>query len=335
MPAAGDKPELPDPGPFPEELLRPQGPPYRTDYDSALAFEIAEAEYSMREDCDRVGFTLYRAYFGPRTDERFPDAVRRLDAWVRHFVLSDRYRGLDADTREECRLLDSRLDPQRPLPSRELAKRFHLEVIEDYPGKEHIVAGHATEDGEEDFSSVGEAFTKWVTEHVVTQDDLYVRNDHCLIVDEKALEALERLPRSTPEPGPEPANAPQAKLLYGHNSGAWVWMLDQEYIHTFTHSGPEHIWIRDTFGGGPRYTDGLPASPWIRIMPSSIPEVWFHRPRGFTPSNWTAVIQRDKQKFDKISWWNPVPSAVNEVYSRKRREQLAWQQPEPKEEKGG
>lgn len=67
MPAAGDKPELPDPGPFPEELLRPQGPPYRTDYDSALAFEIAEAEYSMREDCDRVVTWGQDTRFRPHT----------------------------------------------------------------------------------------------------------------------------------------------------------------------------------------------------------------------------------------------------------------------------
>lgn len=100
--------------------------------------------------------------------------------------------------------------PDTPHDTDELARRFWTEVVEDYRDRDAVRCGLEVEEGLEDFSSIGRAFITWVRDNGKNIDqlehddfdadepELYVRNDHCLIIDERALAALETLPESPP-----------------------------------------------------------------------------------------------------------------------------------------
>ncbi len=126
------------------------------------------------------GFTIYRAAFGPGSDERFATALRRLDSWVRFVVLSGRFSllkfGLDYG-------LLKGLDPN---PSELLAERLWNEVVEDYPDKDKNHSGG--EDGDEDFTPVGKAFIRWGNDLGVTLDERNARYQNCLIIDDAVLD---------------------------------------------------------------------------------------------------------------------------------------------------
>ncbi|KAK5988787.1 hypothetical protein PT974_10277 [Cladobotryum mycophilum] len=247
------------------------------------------------------GYTIYSACSGTTSNDRFADGLRRLEDWIRWRMQATRFvAGPESMIQRETDY--GPLDGY-PQPADELAKRFWLEVIHDYPDKATVRAGLDAEEGEEDFTAVGEAFLDWVGKNGKETENLYVRNDHCLIVDEKSLQTLENLPASIPALAFDELQT-TSKVL----RDAWVWLLDREYFTNFLEHGPE---IPHGF------PNERPWSPWIRLRLVSLGSLWFDRPEQRL-GKWQNVIQRDKQKFDRVSWWNSYPYTMNDSLRRRR-----------------
>lgn len=60
------------------------------------------------------------------------------------------------------------------------------------------------------------------------EDDLYVRFDHCLIIDERAVAALEMLPDNPSEVKPRLFRDRMAMHDTCRTDEAWVWLLDRK-----------------------------------------------------------------------------------------------------------
>lgn len=229
------------------------------------------------------GFTLYKA---SAADERFTQGVEKLNRWLRYLARQTRYAGLDPDNKEYLEL-DARPTNGKIWPSRDFARRFKLEIVHDYPEKDTVVAGSEVSDGDEDFMAIGSHFRAWVDEHGLDTSDLYVRNDHSLIVDDKALCTLETLPEQPPPHGPTAMVSEDGGFLEGPQAVAWVWMLDREYYGRYLQGEnlpPYH------------HPDEKRFQPWVRIYISDLLRVWFYRPRGMSPGPWDCVVERDQDK---------------------------------------
>lgn len=261
------------------------------------------------------GFTLYRTCFGPQFNQRFATAVKKLDSHVRYLALQKRHSRLRRWDKEG--LVDELSTDGKILPSRDLARRFKFDVVEELAGGENkVAAGLGVDDGNEDFMAVGAAFCDWVEENALDTSGLHVRNDHCVIIDEKSLVTLEALPDENPEPGP-------TKLVAGCDFtkspqlDAWVWMLDRGYYQRYVAAGESP--------SSPR--SGLPPhdhpnerrfEPWVRTRISNLMGVWWGRPHGYSPSSWQACIARDREKFDKVNWWQGATATTTNDSARRQ-----------------
>ncbi|KAG8407916.1 hypothetical protein J3458_020225 [Metarhizium acridum] len=138
------------------------------------------------------GFTIYRVRFEGDSDDRFAKALRLFSKWTQWLVRASKF------TEEGTRnLFPADVPVPSDDPTDDLADRLYNQVIEVYPNADSIVTGP---EGEEDFSAVGEAFTKWVDALGInlTLSKNNTRHDQCLIIDKQALETLERLPEDLP-----------------------------------------------------------------------------------------------------------------------------------------
>jgi hypothetical protein len=253
------------------------------------------------------GFTIYRAAFGPGSDERFAMGVKRLEDWLRYCVRQSRYDAFGRRT-------DTPLDPDTDLTNT-MAERLWNEVMEDYPGKEKVRTAAATaagDEGREDFGPVGRAFVRWAEELGVDLSRRNVRYDHCLILDEAALETLEGLPADVPEVRPLPA--PELGYLNPIKHGAakaWVWILDRESMQA-----------REA--GAPRQSPEDMYPPWIRIRLPDLRTLWFWRPQELVPDSWSGVWGEDYVRHGGVSWWGESARTKNEMlwYDRNRMETM-------------
>jgi hypothetical protein len=254
------------------------------------------------------GFVLYRACFGGEFDQRFASAVKKLDSWTRYLAQQRRYAGLQPKDKD-----DPACDPTAPdgktIPSMDLAKRFKLDIIEDYPdGTESVSAGFEVDDGDEDFMAVGKAFLDWVDENAVDTSNLYVRNDHCLIIDERSLVTLEALPDTVPKPGPIKLVGGGCDLYFTESpqKDAWVWILDREYYDKYAEAGKQapHVIPLPPYS----HLKERRFDPWVRIRIDKLMRVWWYRPDGYEPGSWQSCIARDRDKFDRVNWWEGAPA---------------------------
>jgi len=259
------------------------------------------------------GFTLYSAHLLPHAKERFQRGIAKLDRWLRYRAMQRRF--TDLDPNGDYTQLDARPIDDKILPSHDLARRFKFDVIDEYPAMETVVAGCKTEDGDEDFMAIGQHFTQWVEEHALNTLDQYVRNDHCLIVDEKSLRTLEALPDQTPPPGPVEDDG-NGCFLRSQPKGAWVWMLDREYFQKYARAQASDGSVRLPPYDHP---DERRFEPWLRIYLCDLERVWFFRPLGFSPSGWGSVVERDRQKFDQVNWWGDAQAGRSNEHTRMER----------------
>jgi hypothetical protein len=138
------------------------------------------------------GFTLYRATFGPGSDERFSAAMRGVDDWVQFAILRGRYSSLKFGFAYDGA---AGLDPD---PSAMVASRWWNEVVEEYPDKEKNDGG--TENGDEDFAPAGRAFVRWGDDLGIELAPNNARYQTCLVVDDASLNSiLDGLPPVVPE----------------------------------------------------------------------------------------------------------------------------------------
>jgi hypothetical protein len=116
----------------------------------------------------------------------------------------------------------------------ELAARFQFDIVHEIPDEDRdLHTGLDVPDGEDDFLPVGAAFVNWRNENV-NDPDPYTPNEHCIIVDEKSLAALEALPEQTPEPGPTDLMNSEVSLTSDCEAKkVWVWILNREYYLCF------------------------------------------------------------------------------------------------------
>ncbi|KAI9155202.1 hypothetical protein HJFPF1_07779 [Paramyrothecium foliicola] len=232
-----------------------------------------------------------------------------LKLWLRYLVQQRRYQGLDPDDKEYLEL-DARPTNGKIWPSRDMAKLFKLGVIHHYPGR-GVVVGSNPADGEEDFMAIGGHFSALIEERGLATSNLYVRNDHCLIIDEKSLRTLMALSGQTPPPGPTDLVAEDGSGFYNAPlATAWVWMLDREYYGRCLRGVklPPH--------GRP---DERRYQPWVRIYMGDLPRLWFFRPRGMSPPTWESIVERDEEMFDAVNWWGDASAETRNQVLRMSR----------------
>ena len=206
------------------------------------------------------GYTIYRAAFGPGSDERFATAMQRLDAWLRVAILRGRYSSLKFGFEYDGA---AGLDPD---PSAMVASRWWSEIVDEYPDKEKNYGG--TENGDEDFTPAGRAFLRWGGDLGIELAPNNARYQTCLVVDDAALDSiLDGLPEAVPEVKPlELLSQENRAILRTLRRGAWVWVLDRETMLA------REAGIR-------RFPEDT-RPPWIRIRLGNLPGLWFERLRG-------------------------------------------------------
>ncbi len=245
------------------------------------------------------GFTIYRAVFGPGSDERFAAGLKQLEDWIRFRVRQDRYDG-DMQT----------TSPSEPdtEPNNILAERMWNEVVEDYPDKE-MVKSHTTpdEEGQEDFSAIGGAFIRWVDGLGVDEDASRsnARYNHCLILDDAALRSLERLPTGVPEVKHRERRSAENRELSSLLYHTWVWLLDRNAM--------------EEREAGTRVS-GRDYPPWIRVRLCEIQTVWFRRTQFELGREWDGVVFEDPEKWDSVFWWAMMAKSWNEAARQARGE---------------
>ncbi|KAK8058679.1 hypothetical protein PG994_009127 [Apiospora phragmitis] len=289
------------------------------------------------------GFTIYRAVPGRDQDARFAEGVRRLNEWMRWAIRKRRYTDEDTDTWFYYPELMPKPDEHDAWD--DVAARLWNEVVEDYPNADQI---GTTELGQEDFTPAGEAFMSWVDQlEGVDASRRNSRYDFCLVIDEKALEALEQLPAETPplmapELGPKPAqirfenynedleahlklqaaqrDATEAKIQADPDQkranevlkDIWVWILDRETI-------PTTMAVEQYKNG-----ENLEFPPWARIQLCYLYHAWFGRAQRHVPAEWSLHIHEDRNQGDKIRWWvSSGARAWNELMRRRRAQRAA------------
>ena len=267
------------------------------------------------------GFTLYRAAFGPGTDERFAEALRRLRVWVQWHTKQSRYRGslTDSDIRSAgVPALGT------PHDTDELARRFWIEVVEDYLDRDAVRCGLEVKKGSEDFSPIGRAFIIWVRENGKNIDqlehddfdadepELYVRNDHCLIIDERALAALETLPEYPP--AGKPLLFEEWDMCFSTYQNAWLWILDRKTMRAQELGRPpvRCSWMEPDHPSFP---------PWCRINTMYLFNLWFGRPDGYCVSDWAGVVAESRagEEWGKVRYWDQASTVINETIADWRK----------------
>lgn len=304
-------------GPIPEDVLNPSDP-IRMQYVRArnalanLQLLASMSQHGIDSHAPNVwGFTVYRAVFGPGSDERFAAGLARLDAWARFYVRQSRYLEEDEQIWEAAPQYIAQ-PPERDVTD-ELADRLWNEVIEDYPDK---LAVRSAPEGTEDFSPVGRHFISWVDSLNVHTSNRIVRYDHCLVLDDAALLSLEKLPAEIPEVKPRPWPTPERRELGQLMRHTWVWLLDRQAMED-REAGVVQLPQRD-MGMYQVYP------PWMRIRLDDINLLWFHRPKGYSPVSWTGCAEEDKVKWDRVFWWCPTARTSNQA-RRQAREEAARQ----------
>lgn len=287
----------------------------RVAYENLCYLDVARkfAEYPSA-----WSFRLYRAVFGPGTDERFAKAVDRLREWVQWSVRNSRYiRWVKGDHVKET---DWTWPRGKPHETDEVARRFWIDVVEDYPGCHENRAGLDVEPGTEDFSLVGRAFLSWLSgrsKPVDEEDDdddeeiLYTPYCHCLIVDEKALVALETLPDTIPDV--KPRTSDEWDQVSEVHQNAWVWLLDRKTMKRQEAGEPL---IRASWMKGDPDLPHFP--PWCRISIADLYELWFRLPQKTSLAYWNGAVMEGRKvaEYGKIRYWAGNAPAMNEVIVR-------------------
>ncbi|KAH7329287.1 hypothetical protein B0I35DRAFT_41354 [Stachybotrys elegans] len=296
--------------------------------------EIAENERSALSDLLQVrtwgklyskipryteswGYLLYRLC---PMDRRFTGAIDKLERWMRYLVAQQRYAGLEPGNQDYLAIDEKSSLEGKMWPSRELAARFKFDIVHEIPDEDgDLRTGLDVPDGEDDFLPVGAAFVKWREENV-NDPDPYAPNEHCIIVDEKCLAALEALPDQTPEPGPTDLIYSDMGLAsHCEAAKAWVWILNREYYLRFF----EFISDRESEVQLPPFEAGAEGEdrfePWARIRLDKLLAIWFDIPLGPSPVSWDGCLMRDKEQWEAITWWEGAHANYENERMREER----------------
>lgn len=293
------KPEF---APFPRLLISP------SHLDDPIKDHIArhraarwELEAIQLEEFDpRIpygwGFFIYRAISGDGTDDRFAEGLNRLEKWLRWEAMDSRYSSEDKAMWEA--FPDYIPAPGEPDITDEVAARMWNEVVEEYADSEYVIT---EPEGSEDFSPIGRDFASRVKSFNITPDlggheeARNTRYETCLIIDNRVLEMIEKLPVDTP------SVAPHTQINHGSENAknslyeSWIWILHRETA------------INREEGN----VDEFP--PWIRIRLSQLRHLFFMSAFGYVLSNWQSVVEEDKKDWSTVRWWSRNARVANEV----------------------
>ena len=243
------------------------------------------------------GFTIYRAAFGPGSDERFATAMQRLDDWLPVAILRGRYSALKFGFEYDGA---AGLDPD---PSAMVASRWWNEIVDEYPDKEKNCGG--SENGDEDFTPAGRAFLRWGDDLGIGLAPHNARYQTCLVVDDAALNSiLDGLPEAVPEVKPlELLSQENRVIVRTLMRGAWVWAVDRETMQAREREFAVSLRIPGRRGS---------RSDWA-IYPSC----------GLSGCRDTSQIggvfsQEDDVKWDRVFWWNQRASIRNGILKAAR-----------------
>lgn len=295
-------------GPIPDHILNPSYPDNRTKEHIEKQREVRQNLVFLQNIQDNPyapyvwGFQIYRAVYGPGSDERFATALARFEAWVRWQLRQSRY--------EDDRIVRGQTPDCIPAvggwdQTDEMAARFQNEVVE-YPDMDDVQSlAPESAAGPEHFRCIGRAFIDWVTSIGVDPLSPVVRYNHCLVIDGVALRTLEELPAEVPEvkPGGKGREAMKEwSRVAQHMKSAWIWILDRDTMQRYLAGGTTPRMFMFISTG---YEMIAPAPPWLHMQIYWVNSLWFRRSRAMMTLDWTTKCQWDGEDPDRILWWNP------------------------------
>jgi hypothetical protein len=235
------------------------------------------------------GYTIYRVRFEGDSDKRFVKGLDKLNTWLRYAIRGSRYRDGEGSA-----WLNPDFTPSPYDSTDELAKRMYNEIIQDYPDADEITT---EPEGEEDFTPIGEAFSRWVASlNINLQLSRHnPRYNQCLIIDKAALESLERLPDTLPSIELRNPSHPDRAEVTPVLHNAWLWILDRETAEADRQGQEEEF------------------PPWLRLRLSLFQSHWFWmvNQNYIYYKDWQRSAEEDTQKWETVLWWNPHGSSFN------------------------
>ncbi|KAK4041885.1 hypothetical protein C8A01DRAFT_34134 [Parachaetomium inaequale] len=241
-------------GPIPQHLWD-KSPPLK---DTSASGSLSVLNQYIRGPRGRAhgswGYTILRTAYGPESDALFAVALERLKSqvywWGNH---TGRFSAFGALCEEY------RVDYDEP--NQELFRRFYVEVIEDKEGLAHLDGGA----DEARFTALGEYFRRWVA-GVETgwNPEKNPRFCVCLVLDSESVASLAALPEELP-PLRCAVDLEEKRQFLGTGAGAWVWLLETDYIADPELDEDEELDEDDEYRG------------WMRMDVHYIQLSWFSR----------------------------------------------------------
>jgi hypothetical protein len=150
---------------FKEKMAEMRAQPHRMEWDRMTT------KFLRQLTTPKWGFAIYRTVYTPESDELFPKALAKLDAYVHIEIMADLYR----DSLKEHSSSKPSFDPK---PNQQIAERYENVILEDKAKYEGA-----------SMDQIREYFKQWVKDqggHIGQTPKFHI----CLVIDEVAMRAL-------------------------------------------------------------------------------------------------------------------------------------------------
>jgi hypothetical protein len=163
---------------FKEKMAELRAQPHRREWDRMTTMFLRQLK------TPKWGFAIYRTVYTPESDELFPKALAKLDAYVYINIMSELY----LDSLKEH---SSTKPPFDPKPNQQIAEKYENVILKDKAKYEGA-----------SMDQIREYFKQWVKDqggHIGQTPKFHI----CLVIDEVAMHALVDTPEPT-EAGDNP-----------------------------------------------------------------------------------------------------------------------------------
>ena len=191
------------------------------------------------------GYTVLRTAYTPESDALFPIALARLESYIHWWCYFGRFPAHHGTPPSLC---DGSCGVSAE-PNDEVYRRLYLDVVEDRDGLAYL-DGDGDSSAEDRFTALAAYFRQWVAG---VDTGLYPEDNPryvvCVVLDSESIASLARLPEELP-PLRCVAGKEEVLLFYGTGKGAWVWLLETDYMaEPEEYDGDYRGWLRTDVSG--------------------------------------------------------------------------------------